>query len=592
MYSPDDVLQNRFKIRSYLGTEEQLQSYRAIDLENGSNIILTILPQALAIAQPGVWQALRQRLQEETSLSKRLQHPNIVTVLGLAQIPNGDIYQVKQDVGGENLAVVLNREQRLPTEQVLRIGRELCSALRPIVAQSIVHGVVRSESVIISPDHTWLSGLGVVNSLSTDIPGTSVENSSVLPGYPVSEHQVNVGRATEQDDLFALGALMFRALTGQVYSGQDIRKLVSPRALGVVLESILVPASKGYPSILALEQDLSALERQSLLGELTILVRHAGAGAIAASLGLLLLAVLMVGLLSISASLRNLPGAVQREQDGRLITQTTGTAILAWPTSITATQTATQPSAIIATPEGDDTDTYEPDDANPAPIAPDEEQKRTFFPENDIDRVAFRVKAGNNYILQTLNLARGVNTVIEVLVGGKSYISEATSDGETARVLFTALADGTAIAAITNKGIYSPESAYTIVLLELARSASQTPTPQPSFTSDVRATSTPRPTYTLVKTLTVTPTRTGTLTPTLTRTASPTATPTLTPTATPSATPTATSTATPTPTFTATATYTTVPNTVTPNPTDTSEPSSTPTPTRPPGPKVTDTPTP
>ena len=567
MYSPDDVLMNRYRIRSSLGTMEQLQSYRAVDLEQGRDVILAILPQALAITQPRVWQATRQRMQEETALSTRLQHPNIVSVLGLAQTPDGDLYQVKQDVDGVNLIAVLNREHQLSAEWVLRIGRELCSALRPIIAQGIIHGAIRPESVIISPDHTWLSGLGTARIQSGDAPWVDGGNNSLLPEYPLFEHQRSGGQATEQDDLYALGALMFWALTGQVYSGQDIRKMGLPRALGAVLERTLAPASRGYPSILALEHDLAALERQSLLGELAILVRHTGRGTIAASFGLLLLAVLMIGLLSIAASLRNLPKAVQREQDSRLITQTTGTALLTWPTNVIATQT----SAITATPEGDCTDTFEPDDANPALIAPGDEQKRTFFPENDVDRVAFRIKAGNSYILQTLNLARGVSSAIEVLAGGKSYISEATTDGETSRVLFTALADGTAIAAITNKGIFSRESSFTLVLLELPHSASPTPsleasitrdgratsTPRPTYTLDGRATSTPRPTYTLANTQATSPTRTATQPTTATSTATPTATPSATRTG--SATHTAVPTHTPTPTRTATSTPTSTP---------------------------------
>ncbi|MHB1355145.1 MAG: serine/threonine protein kinase [Anaerolineae bacterium] len=587
MYSPDDVFMNRYRIRSYLGTEDQLHSFKAVDLEQGRDVIIAILPQPLAIAQPGVWQALRVRMQEEVALSMRVQSPNIIPVFELAQTPDGELYQVRQDVGGENLAAVLNRDHHLSTEQVLRIGRELCSALRPVIAQDIVHSAIRPESVIITSDHIWVFDLAAVSVQPDATPSVVTGLGSELPQNPMPEHQrIGRGRATEQDDLYALGALMFRALTGQAYNGQDIRRLISPRALGVVIESTLVPANKGYPSILALERDLAALERQSLLGELTILVRHAGPGTIAASVGLLLLVVLIFGLLSISASLRNLPKAVQKEQDGKLI-QTTGTALLAWPTSLIATQT----SAITITPASDYVDAYEPDDANPAQIAPGDEQKRTFSPHNDIDRVAFRVKAGNSYILQTLNIASGVNPAIEVLAGGKSYLSDSTSDGEIVRVLFTALSDGTAIATITNKGIFSRGSHYLLVLLELPRSASQTPDPQSSPTRDNRATATPRPTYTPVRTLSVSPTRTNTQTPTATATKTATATPSTTSTAT--ATPTITPTLTPTLTHTASPTYTETPtptNTLTETATETPTPTSTP--TLPPETRPTETPTP
>lgn len=574
MYSPDDVLMNRYRIRSNLGTVDQLQSYRAVDLEQGCDVILAILPQALAISQPGVWQATRQRMREEAALSTRLQHPNIVSVLSLALTPDGDLYEVKQDVGGENLIALLNRERRLSIERVLRLGLELCSALRSIIAKDIIHGDIRPENVIISSDHTWLSGLATSPIQSIYAPGVDGGPDSSLPEYPASGQQGSGGQATEQDDLHALGALMFWALTGRVYDGQDLSKMGLPYALSAVLERTLGPASRGYPSILALEQDLAALERQSFWGEIAILARHAGRGTILASVGLLLLAVLMIGMLCIASLLRNLPGAIEREHDSSLITQTTGTVPLEWPTSITVTQTSTN----TVTLDVGYTDIFEPDDANPAAITPGEEQRRTFFPENDVDRVAFHVKAGNSYVLQILNPAPGVNAVIEVLVGGKSYISKVTTDDDIPRVLFTALADGTAIATITNTGIFSPASTYTLVLLEIPGIPSPTPSLEPTATLESRATFTPRPTYTPANTLSASPTLTATQTATAmaittaiaTATAMPsvTSTPTATPTPTPTRTPTLTSTATDTSTPTSTPTPTPTP-TSTPTPTQT-----------------------
>jgi serine/threonine protein kinase len=545
VYSPDDIFMNRYRILSYLDTVDQVQSFRAFDLEQERAVILAILSQSLAITQPTLWQAMQQRFKEETAVAMHLQHPNFISVYDLAQTPEGDIFLVKQDVGGENLAVVIDRDQRLPIEQVLRIGRELCSVLRLVVAQNKSHRVIRPESVIISPDHTWLSELRAPDTAASSTPNPDGKDSFVIPGNPVIDLEISGIRATEQDDIYTLGTLMFRALTGQVFGGQDLRRMELPGATSMMLQRALGQTARDYPSILALERDLTALERQSLLGEVAIVVRHVGTGTLVASFGLLLLVVLVIGLLSVTASLRNLSFANQEGQNSRLI-QTSSANLLAWPTSITATLTI----AITATPEDGYIDVYEPDDANPAPIAPGDEQKRAFFPENDVDRVMFHVVAGNSYVLQTVDLARNVNTTIEVLAGGKSYTSEATGDGETVRVVFTAVADGTAIAAITNHGSFSRQSTYTLVLLELAHSSSQTPVLEASITSDGRATSTPRPTYTPGSTTTASSTPTSTLTATATTTPTPSTTATMTPSATPSPTATPSATRTPTPTLT------------------------------------------
>lgn len=119
-------------------------------------------------------------------------------------------------------------------------------------------------------------------------------------------------------------------------------------------------------------------------------------------------------------------------------------------------------------------DTYEPDDYTPSTISPGEQQRRSFFPAGDIDRVEFNVKAGRIYEMRTYSLTVGVDTVLSVLVAGTHYANDDAAPGDpSSRVTFAAPADGRALATITNRDQFGPNREYGLWLYELAG----TPTP-------------------------------------------------------------------------------------------------------------------
>ncbi len=128
-------------------------------------------------------------------------------------------------------------------------------------------------------------------------------------------------------------------------------------------------------------------------------------------------------------------------------------------------------------------DAYEMDDYVPASISPGEEQEHSFYPDNDIDRLTFNVKAGNTYALSTYSLTVGVDTVVSVLYNGQVYQNDdATSTNRNSSVQFSASQSGTALVTITNLDRYGSDKLYWVTLTESGTVATPgtslyTPTP-------------------------------------------------------------------------------------------------------------------
>jgi serine/threonine protein kinase len=163
------------------------------------------------------------RLRAEALAAASLDHPYICKIYELLETGTATMV-VMEFVEGETLADILVR--RTPTLlETLRYGSEIAEGLGNAHARGLVHRDVKPSNVMVTPHgHIKLLDFGIARitannaltesglTLPGDIPGT--------PQYMAPEQAL--GRPLDgRADLFALGVLMFRCLTGQLpFEGQ------------------------------------------------------------------------------------------------------------------------------------------------------------------------------------------------------------------------------------------------------------------------------------------------------------------------------------------------------------------------------------
>lgn len=204
---------------------------------------------------------LRNRFLTEGRLLARLRHPRLVRVYDLAvDEATGSPYFVMDLVVGPN-------GQPTTLEQVRKAGKvrepdaarwyaDLCEALKAVHAAGIVHRDMKLENVLVDADgHAVLSDFGISRILADglgkelDVVATTSrktpEGTRVLGtnGYLAPEVQ-NGGAATASADLYALGCLLFRLLTGVWFEPDtDALDLLAPfdpqwgKIIGALLDS-------------------------------------------------------------------------------------------------------------------------------------------------------------------------------------------------------------------------------------------------------------------------------------------------------------------------------------------------------------------
>jgi len=141
-----------------------------------------------------------------------LSHPNIVNIFDV------DEYQSQpflvMELFGASLADRIANGPLAPAE-VIRIGLKLADVLEYAHNQSIIHRDIKPANVLLRPDETpVLADFG----LARAVAGVSTQKTTSLLGTPayMAPEQFRHQPATVHTDLYALGVLLFEALTGQV----------------------------------------------------------------------------------------------------------------------------------------------------------------------------------------------------------------------------------------------------------------------------------------------------------------------------------------------------------------------------------------
>jgi serine/threonine-protein kinase len=211
------------------------------------------------------------RLRAEALAAASLDHPYICKIYELLETGSATIV-VMEFVEGETLGDILGRSVPALVD-TLRYGSEIAEGLANAHARGIVHRDVKPSNVMVTPHgHIKLLDFGIAR-INSDIALT--ESGLTLPGsipgtpqYMAPEQAL--GRPLDgRADLFSLGVLMFRCLTGQLpFDGLTRDEYIQQMLAGRVrpLDSLAPEAPEPVRDVVkACLQTESALRPESAL---------------------------------------------------------------------------------------------------------------------------------------------------------------------------------------------------------------------------------------------------------------------------------------------------------------------------------------
>lgn len=155
-------------------------------------------------------EAYRSLLKNEVALSGKLQHKNIVRLLASDFVEKSGPYLVMEYVRGVSLERHQHDDNLLPMNKVLSVVEQIAHALQYIASQSVVHRDVKPENILLMPN-----GLAKLTDFGCAIEtGTSGDMVAGSLAY-MSPEQLEGLPLDERADIYSLGAVLYRLLTGK-----------------------------------------------------------------------------------------------------------------------------------------------------------------------------------------------------------------------------------------------------------------------------------------------------------------------------------------------------------------------------------------
>jgi eukaryotic-like serine/threonine-protein kinase len=347
--APEELLAGhnvgRFRLIERVGEGGMGVVYRAERTDGvQQSVAIKLLTGALA-------SGAQLRFEREVQLLARLEHPAIARLID-AGVDEGRAWMAIEFVRGERIDEYC-RTHLLPPREIVRLLVRLTDAVAAAHGMLVVHSDIKPANVLVTAEGMpKLVDFGISTALreaSLESPHTVAVGRLFTPNYAAPE-QVSGGPVTVATDVFGLGALAYRLLTGVppynesrsaiayllAVTQRDVelpsraalkdgRGPAMSRALRGDLDAILCKAlerdpARRYPSAAALQADLKryldrrpvSARRQSLTYRLGKFVRR---NAIASGLGALLLVSLIGG--GLFAALQAHRAALARDMAAR-----------------------------------------------------------------------------------------------------------------------------------------------------------------------------------------------------------------------------------------------------------------------------------
>ena len=161
------------------------------------------------------------RFRREARLAASLNHPNIVAIYEAGEA-DGQLYLSMQYVEGSSLRELIARASPLSPRRVGQIIGQVASALGAAHQRGVVHRDVKPANILLTPeDHAFLTDFGLATRSRVQEALTASEQFVGTIQF-MSPEQITGEPVDGRSDQYALGVVLFNALTGQLpFQGEN-----------------------------------------------------------------------------------------------------------------------------------------------------------------------------------------------------------------------------------------------------------------------------------------------------------------------------------------------------------------------------------
>src|SRR6187549_47643 len=224
------LLDNKYRIVKMIGEGGMGAVFEGENVRINRRVAIKVLHAAFAGNSD-----VMQRFEREAQAAGRIGNDHILEVLDLGNLPNGDRFIIMEFLEGEPLSSRIKQRGRLMPHELAPLIRQVLVGLGAAHAAGIVHRDLKPDNIFIlrekagHADFVKLIDFGIskFNALTGDMSMTTTGAVMGTPFYMSPEQAKGAAGVDARTDLYAIGVIMYEALTGRVpFEGTSFNDLM------------------------------------------------------------------------------------------------------------------------------------------------------------------------------------------------------------------------------------------------------------------------------------------------------------------------------------------------------------------------------
>ena len=229
------MLGGRYKLLDPIGDGAMGEVWSAEHLSLGHTLAIKVLRTTMKGEESIA------RFEREARIMAHLadlsRHITRVTEHGF--LPDGTPFLVMEVLRGEGLDLLLKRERRLPADRVAAIVTQLCKALSAAHKEGVIHRDIKPANIFLTRNEddellVKLLDFGVAKAMAHASDTTGQGQLIGTPNYMSPEQMSAESAVDHRADLFAVGSIVYRCVTGKTPFGNGTIEEMATRVLTAV----------------------------------------------------------------------------------------------------------------------------------------------------------------------------------------------------------------------------------------------------------------------------------------------------------------------------------------------------------------------
>ncbi len=209
------VLSDRYRVDARIGAGGMGLVYKATHLLIGRTLAIKVLRRRYAEQDE-----VAQRFAQEARVASSVKHINVVDLLDYGTTPRGSPFYVMEYLDGRSLARELARKGPLEPARALDIACQIARGLSAAHQAGVIHRDLKPDNVFLVSDQHGPELVKILDFGIAHLAGrkTRLTAAGAVVGTPeyMSPEQARGTDLDGRSDLYALGVVLFEALTGTV----------------------------------------------------------------------------------------------------------------------------------------------------------------------------------------------------------------------------------------------------------------------------------------------------------------------------------------------------------------------------------------